>query len=347
VEEIMNKQIIISPSYPDRRLIEHALSLGIKDVYCKISCSIPEDLQDYLNVYLEREDEVVEVLGEGRLKPVKVKVEEAGDIEKVLKAASTGAKIIFVDTPSWKIIPLENLVAQLQDADVKLYAYASNLNETETLLGVLERGVDGVVVKVDSVEDLDAVHEIIKSTNIIGLEYAEVTEVKNAGIGERVCVDTVTILNIGEGLLVGNTAQFFFLIHNENIGSAFTSPRPFRVNAGAVHCYVMMPNGSTRYLSELSSGMRVLIVSSSGKTRVASIGRVKIERRPLKLIKARVKGIEGSVILQDAETIRLIRSDGSLIPVTEIKAGDEVIVHVSELKARHFGKTVDEFIIER
>jgi 3-dehydroquinate synthase II len=347
VEEIMNKQIIISPSHPDRRLIEHALSLGIKDVYCKISCSIPEDLQDYLNIYIERENGVVEVLGERELKPVKVKVEEAGDIEKVLKAVSTGVKIVFVDTPSWKIIPLENLEAQLQDADVKLYAYSSNLNEAETLLGVLEKGVDGVVVKVDSVEDLDIVYEIIRSIDMIGLEYAEVIEVKNAGMGERVCVDTVTILNAGEGLLVGNTAQFFFLIHNENIGSAFTSPRPFRVNAGAVHCYVMMPDGSTRYLSELSSGMRVLIVSSSGKARIASIGRVKIERRPLKLVKARVEDVEGSVILQDAETISLIRRDGSPIPITGIKPGDEIIVHVSEFKARHFGKMVDEFIIER
>lgn len=343
----MNKQIIISPSHPDRKSIEHALSLGIKDVYCKVSCSIPEDLQHHLNVYLEDENGVIEILGEKTSKPIKVKVEDAGDIQKVLNAASIGAKIIFVDTPSWKIIPLENLIAQLQEANVKLYAYASSPSEAETLLGVLEKGVDGVVVKVDSIEELDIIHEIIGSIDKIELEYAEVVDMRNAGMGERVCVDTVTILNMGEGLLVGNSAQFFFLIHNESIGSAFTSPRPFRVNAGAVHCYVMMPNRSTRYLSELSSGTRVLIVSSTGGTRVASIGRVKIERRPLKLIKAKVGNVEGSVILQDAETIRLIRSDGSPAPITEIKPGDKIIVHVSELKARHFGKTVEEFIIER
>lgn len=343
----MNKQIIISPRIIDEKLLDHALSLGIRDLYCKTQCDIPEDIRNYFNIYSEKENGLIEVLGEGPSSGVKIKIESAVDIEKILKAVSIGAKKIFVDTFSWKIIPLENLVAQFQDIDVKLYAYASSLDEIETLLGVLEKGVDGVVVDVDTVEDLDVIFEIIKSIERIELVSAEITEVKNAGMGERVCVDTVTILNMGEGLLVGNTAQFFFLIHNEGIGSAFTPPRPFRVNAGAVHCYIMMPNRSTRYLSELCSGMRVLMISKNGETRVTSIGRVKIERRPLKLIKARFNDLEGSVVIQNAETIRLVGSDDLLIPVTEIGPGDKVVVHVSGHKARHFGKTVDEFIIER
>lgn len=343
----MNKKVVISPRSQDKRLLEHALSLGMKDVYCKMQYNIPEDLKDYLNIYLEREDGSIEVFGEKASKAVKVKIEDAEDIGKILKAVSLGAENIFIDTSSWKIIPLENLVAQFQNTGVKLYAYASSLDEVETLLGVLEKGVDGVVVDVDTVEDLDMILEIIKSIDRIELVDAEVTEVKNAGMGERVCVDTVSMLNLGEGLLVGNTAQFFFLIHNESVGSAFTSPRPFRVNAGAVHCYVIMPDRSTRYLSELCSGTRVLIVSNNGKTRVTSIGRAKIERRPLKLVKARFGDLEGSIILQDAETIRFVGSGGQLIPVTEISPGDKVVVYVSELRARHFGKTVDEFIIER
>lgn len=343
----MSKQIIISLNRFDKDLIEYALTLGVRDLYCMTLFNIPENIRQNLNIYLERENGVVEVVGEKSSKALKVNIEKPEDIHYILKAVSKGVNIIFVDTSSWKIIPLENLVAEVQNANVKLYAYAKSIDEVETLLGVLEKGVDGVVVNIDNVNDLDIVFDMLKTVDRIDLVEAEVVKVENAGMGERVCVDTVTILNIGEGLLVGNTAQFFFLVHNESVGSAFTSPRPFRVNAGAVHCYVMMPNKSTKYLSELSSGMRVMVVASNGKTRVASIGRVKIERRPLKLIKARTGEIEGSIVLQDAETIRLVKSDGSLIPVTEIKPGDKVIAYHTELKARHFGKTINEFIIER
>lgn len=343
----MDKQIIISLSRLDKDLIDHALSLGVRDLYFKTLRNIPENVRQYFNIYLERGDGTIEVIGERNFTAVKVNVEKAEDIEKLLEMVSTGARTIFVDASSWKIIPLENLIGELQNTDVKLYAYASDISEVEALLGVLERGVEGVVVDIDNVRDLDIVFDNIKTVDRIGLVDAEVVEVENVGMGERACVDTVTILNIGEGLLVGNTAQLFFLIHNESVGSAFTSPRPFRVNAGAVHCYVMMPNFSTKYLSELSAGMRVLVVSSNGRTRVASIGRVKIERRPLKLVKAKAKDVEGSVILQDAETIRLIKSDGSPTSITEIKPGDEIIAYYSELKARHFGKTINEFIIER
>ncbi|MEM3398929.1 MAG: 3-dehydroquinate synthase II [Nitrososphaerota archaeon] len=343
----MNKQIIISPRNLDRRLLEHALSIGIRDLYLKVQHNIPESSRGEFNIYLEKEDGSVKLLGKEDSRIVKVKVESVEDIEKISKAVSLGAEKIFVDTSSWKIIPLENLIAQLQDVGVMLYAYASSLEEVETLLGVLEIGVDGVVVSVNTIEDLDIIYEVIKSADKMELVDGEIIETKNAGMGERVCVDTVAMLEMGEGLLVGNTAQFFFLVHNESVGSAFTSPRPFRVNAGAVHCYVMMPDRSTKYLSELRSGMRVLMVSKNGRTRVASIGRVKIERRPLKLVKAKFNDIEGSVILQNAETIRLVGSGGSLIPVTEIRPGDKVVVHVSGNKARHFGKAVNEFIIER
>ncbi len=343
----MSKQIIISLNRFDKDLVEYALSLGIRDLYCRIPLSISEDIRQHFNIYLEKENGVIEVIGKMSPKALKVNVEKAEDIQNILKAVSKGVNIIFVDTSSWKIIPLENLVAEIQNTNVKLFAYAKSIDEVETLLGVLEKGVDGVVVNIDNVNDLGVVFDMVKTVDKIDLVEAEVVKVENAGMGERVCVDTVTILNIGEGLLVGNTAQFFFLVHNESVGSAFTSPRPFRVNAGAVHCYVMMPNKSTKYLSELSSGTRVMIVASNGRTRVASIGRVKIERRPLKLIKAKIGDVEGSIVLQDAETIRLVKSDGSLIPVTEIKPGDKVIAYHSELKARHFGKTINEFIIER
>jgi 3-dehydroquinate synthase II len=53
-------------------------------------------------------------------------------------------------------------------------------------------------------------------------------------------------------------------------------------------------------------------------------------------------------MLQNAETIRLVRPDGTPLAITEAKTGDEVLVHVAgAAKARHFGGEVDEFIVER
>jgi 3-dehydroquinate synthase II len=179
------------------------------------------------------------------------------------------------------------------------------------------------------------------------LQAASVTEVRDVGMGDRVCVDTVSMLEYGEGLLIGSMARMFFLIHNESIGSSFTSPRPFRVNAGAVHNYILMPDGKTRYLSEIGAGDRVLVVGSGGRTRVTAVGRAKVERRPMRLVKAHAENVEGAVIVQNAETIRFITPENKLIPVTELKKGDKILCHLSEEKGRHFGMAVEEMIIER
>jgi 3-dehydroquinate synthase II len=173
-------------------------------------------------------------------------------------------------------------------------------------------------------------------------------EIKDVGVGERVCIDTVSMLSEGEGMLVGNKSNFLFLVHNESIGSSFTSPRPFRVNAGAVHCYTITPDGTTKYLSELESGSQVLIVNIKGLTRTVSVGRSKIETRPLKLFKAIYKSEVGSIIVQNAETIRFLDKDGKILPVTHVKIGDEILVYSRNPAGRHFGMEVsDEYIIEK
>jgi 3-dehydroquinate synthase II len=53
------------------------------------------------------------------------------------------------------------------------------------------------------------------------------------------------------------------------------------------------------------------------------------------------------VVLQNAETVRLVQPDGSLLAVTAAKPGDRILVHIAEAAARHFGTAVDEFILER
>lgn len=343
----LDKQVIIYPEEVSRELVQTAVTYGIRNIYAKNQ--LPEELSiEQLNLYIEEPTGQIKIASrEGVEESIKIIVKEPEDIEKILSAVEKGYRKIFVDTYSWKIIPLENIVAELQKMDVKLYAYGSNVEEVELLLNVLEKGVDGVVVKIKKTDEIGRLAEIFKQIRFLDILDGEVTEVENIGVGDRACVDTVSILDPGEGMLVGNFSRFFFLIHNEGTGSPFTSPRPFRVNAGAVHCYVMMADGTTKYLSELSAGMRVLVTTLRGRARPVTIGRVKIEKRPLKIVRARVGEAEGSVILQDAETIRLVSKDGEQISVTELNPGEKVKVHVSEQKARHFGKAVEEFIIER
>ena len=66
-------------------------------------------------------------------------------------------------------------------------------------------------------------------------------------------------------------------------------PGLFRVNAGAVHAYVTLPDDKTVYLGELRQGQEVLIVDSEGNSATTTLGRVKIEVRPMLLIEAEVE----------------------------------------------------------
>ncbi len=254
-------------------------------------------------------------------------------------------KPVVISASDWKIIPLENVIAKLGSGR-NLIALASDVKEARSLLDVLEIGVEGIAVSLRDKRDLRSLQEIMEVASPLELVYAEVAEVKEVGTGERVCVDTISILDKGEGMLVGGSASFLFLVHSENIESPYTSPREFRVNAGAVSNYVLAPRGKTYYLSEVKSGIELLAVRRDGKRRPVSVGRAKIERRPMVLIRAKAGEREGWVILQLAETVPLVGEDGPL-PVTDLKAGDRVLVYLPEAKGRHFGTAVDEFILEK
>ncbi len=229
----------------------------------------------------------------------------------------------------------------------KYFAIAKSIEEVETLFTVLELGVDGIIFETENEEEIKKIKNIIRhiAFNIIP---AKIIEIKDIGIGERVCIDTVSMLSEGEGMLIGNKSNFLFLVHNESIGSSFTSPRPFRVNAGAVHCYTITPDGTTKYLSELESGSQILIVNTKGLARIVSVGRSKIETRPLRLFKAIYENEIGTIIVQNAETIRFLDKNEGVLPVTHAKIGDEILVFSKKPSGRHFGMEVsDEYILEK
>jgi 3-dehydroquinate synthase II len=153
-------------------------------------------------------------------------------------------------------------------------------------------------------------------------------------------------MGMGQGMLVGNSSNALFLIHSESISNPYVSPRPFRVNAGPVHSYTRVPGGKTRYLSELSAGDPVLIVDFNGDTATGIVGRLKIEKRPLMLVKAVVGDKEMTTIVQNAETIRLTDPEGKAISVVDLSPGDKILVAMEE-GGRHFGMKIEESITEK
>jgi len=274
------------------------------------------------------------------------KVLSNADVDEIERASQAGAEFVIVDASDWKIIPLENIIAKLHKSKTKVFTTAKSAKEVTTMFAVLELGVDGVILSTDSEEEVEKARQQLDTTKF-PIKAAKIVEIRDVGTGERVCVDTASMMSMGEGMLVGSRSNFMLLVHNESVGSSFTSPRPFRVNAGAVYCYTITPDGKTHYLEEIESGSEVWIVNKEGAARKAVVGRSKIETRPLRMLRAEIDGESGTVILQNAETIRLMTKDGRLLSVTEVKVGDEVLGYVKPASGRHFGMEVDEYIVEK
>ena len=266
------------------------------------------------------------------------------DEEAVLERLHKGERVVLAR--GWEVIPVENLLAQSDS----VLAEAATLDEARLAAGILERGVAGIIVSREAVADLKTIVAQCKMAQ--GREEllpAVVTRVESVGLGHRVCADTLSLLRKGQGMLVGNSSAFTFLVHAETERNEYVAARPFRVNAGAVHAYVRLPGDKTTYLGEFKAGQEVLIVDANGETSLATLGRVKIEVRPMLLVEAQVQtddGVKtGAVFLQNAETIRLTTPEGEAVSVVGLKPGDRVLCRLDEA-GRHFGMRVREDIQE-
>jgi 3-dehydroquinate synthase II len=269
---------------------------------------------------------------------------DINDKEDEERAATTHLdKLVVLRTTDWAVIPLENLIARRTG----LMTEVSNAEEAHLMMQVLEKGVDGVVLDTRSPREVRETVALVHAMSpTLELVAAEVTTVRRLGMGDRVCLDTCSTMGLGEGVLVGNSGQAMFLVHSESLETPYVAPRPFRVNAGAVHAYTLLPDGGTKYLGELKAGDEVLVVRHDGQTSVAYVGRNKIERRPLMLVEAEVDGRSISTIVQNAETIRLTAPDGGAVSVATLKPGDKVLAYL-EAGGRHFGQAIEETITEK
>ena len=260
---------------------------------------------------------------------------------------------ILLRCSDWTMIPLENIISASRGTGTRIAAAVSSSDDITGAGFALEHGVDAVLIppKIDLLNYSLALSNQVASKERTPdqvqsvLQYSEVTEIAAVGIGDRVCVDLIDTLELGEGLLVGSTANAMVMVHGETVPSEYVPTRPFRVNAGAVHSYCLMADQTTKYLSELVSGDKVSVINLRGTLRHSTVGRVKIEKRPFLLVKYSDGRVSGQAALQQAETIRLVGDEG-LVSVTNINIGDRVLTRIST-GMRHIGRELDGVMNER
>jgi 3-dehydroquinate synthase II len=64
------------------------------------------------------------------------------------------------------------------------------------------------------------------------------------------------------------------------------------------------------------------------------------------MIRFEVSGSEGQIVVQQAETVRLITPNGGEISVTQVREGDKISV-ITDSRARHIGFALNAGVTEK
>ena len=317
---------------------------------------------------------------------------DANDQSTALSLVGSVEWIVLNCTGSWTMIPVENLIASCEGTGTKLAIIVNEVDKLPGVIFALQIGVDAVVLSSEaSLWEKASEYALQRATmsswdptvksklhdtekdSTAQLSKVTITELKTGGVGDRVCVDLIQLLREGDAMLIGSSSKTMALIHAETFSSDFVPARPFRVNAGPVHSYVQLADGSTKYLCELIPGDVVRVVRVDDVVgRAITVGRCKIEARPMILIHFRSESepaVQGQIFLQQAETVRLLcpvditsipethsmvetcggisRQGGyRTLPVTEAKVGDKIFVRVSG-QGTHVGKRISAQVTEK
>lgn len=341
----MLERIVLVPEVADelalRAVVERARRRGFHRFVVRSGTVFPREPADEV---VTRDEEGLRAGPHDAPLPIH-RVGDLPALDRALAATPEGGTLV-VEWTADRVIPLESAVAH-RGRRFRLWTFARGPAEVPAALGALEHGADRVLVTIRSVGELDALERAVEGPVPSGLAWTAlpIVGLEPAGVGDRVIVDTTSLLAPDEGLLVGSAAAFLFQIASEAVGSAFSRPRPFRVNAGAAHSYVLMADGTTRYLAELGPGDAVLVAGPDDRARSVRVGRIKVERRPLLLVRAEDEGKARTVFVQEAETVRLVGPDGRHA-VTKLARG-ATVRGVRLPPARHLGTAIEETIEER
>ncbi|WP_190812845.1 3-dehydroquinate synthase II [Saccharopolyspora pogona] len=276
-----------------------------------------------------------------------VEITDAATLDEACRSARSNQwSLLYFRDPTK--IPLEIVIAAAAGSSGKLVTIAQDVTEAEIIFGVLEHGSDGVMLAPAAVGDTTALKAAAADGSpALDLVELTVTTTEHVGMGERACVDTCTYFRKDEGILVGSHSKGMILCVSETHPLPYMPTRPFRVNAGAIHSYTLSAEGRTHYLSELKSGSKVMAVDTSGRTRMVTVGRVKIESRPLISVDAVAPdGQTVNLILQDDWHVRVLGPAGVVLNSTELKPGDTVLGYLPT-QDRHVGYPINEFCLEK
>ncbi|HIG03774.1 MAG TPA: hypothetical protein EYQ53_05275 [Candidatus Poseidoniales archaeon] len=291
---------------------------------------------------------------------------------------------VVVECKDWTMIPFENIISDAHHTPTKIAAIIEQAEKIPGVAFALDIGVDALVLANDDIElwqsgciaraqraEMMALTEQeinncdgIETRNLknktdccssnggnsssaMELEIVEIESIETGHVGERICIDFIGLLNIGEGVITGSSSKMMGLIHGETIESEFVPTRPFRVNAGPVHAYILMADDKTKYLSELKSGDSLKVIDFHGNTRELTVGRIKIETRPLILFRLLHQNtFRSNMFVQQAETVRLVRPNGIPLSATEAIIGDNILARVEKM-GRHVGTIIQSTVDER
>ena len=109
------------------------------------------------------------------------KVFSNDDIHDIENAIYNGANYIIVDADNWKIIPLENIIATLQNTRAKIFTTAKNSEEVRTMFAILELGVDGVILQTANVKEIEECKQYLKDKKF-EIKVCEIVGFRDIGI---------------------------------------------------------------------------------------------------------------------------------------------------------------------
>jgi 3-amino-4-hydroxybenzoic acid synthase len=330
------RKVVFVPGIPSAEQMERYSSIGATVI------ADPETIESgWFKQHRER-------LG-GLIIGTSVNVTDPASLQRAV-ALTHEVSLLIVEFKDDTKIPLEIVLADSQNTGCTVVMKVKDTTESKVVFGVLECGADGVIIATEDWNELYAVHDVVHSNRLLleqKVETLTVTRTAHVGMGDRACIDLTSYLGLDEGILLGSFSNGGLLACSETHPLPYMPTRPFRINAGSLHSYVLAPDNQTWYLSDLRSGMEILVVGTGGTARRATVGRVKIERRPLLLIEAETAdGTRVNTIMQEDWHVRIFGENGSPINITNLRPGDKVLGHTMK-SGRHVGVKVHEFILEQ
>ena len=120
-------------------LIEENIASKLRELGTVVIYAFSEDLQPDIFVDKTLNKQKIEEfnkksMGIGHW----ITVKEKKDEQTAIDAANLGSNVIIISATDWKIIPMENLIADLHKKDSELYAEVSSINEARVMFETLE-----------------------------------------------------------------------------------------------------------------------------------------------------------------------------------------------------------------